>query len=37
MRIALAFWPGPRPSGRPAMTTTITGLPVAWSAEISAF
>src|SRR6266513_5558592 len=32
-----AFSAGPRPSGRPAITTTITGLPVASRALISAF
>ena len=37
MSSAVAFAAGPRPSGRPAITTTITGLPVAWSAEISDF
>src|SRR2546426_4367432 len=35
--ISLADSPGPNPSGRPAMTTTITGLPVASRALISAF
>ena len=33
---AFAFSAGPSPTGRPAITTTITGLPVASSALISA-
>src|SRR5512142_3427355 len=33
----LALTPGPRASGRPAITTTTTGLPVASSALINAF
>src|SRR5262249_22407101 len=36
IRSALALPAGPRPSGRPAMTTTMTGFPVAWSAAMSA-
>ena len=38
MRIPFAFSASePRPTGRPAITTTITGLPVASSVLISAF
>jgi len=38
MRIPLAFSASePRPTGRPAITTTITGLPVPSSVLINAF
>src|SRR5262245_65643240 len=32
-----AVWPGPSPTGRPAVTTTVTGLPGAGTAVHRAF